>query len=278
MGNRKSNFIIKALILGIPAAATLLSPTSKSEAMLKNVASGALKIGKTFSIMPKFSPSNVKTVSNSMKVKSLATSSSSNVGVTTSSNPVKPSGSSVQALIQGLNKGTSSTSGSSSSTSNPTGKLNLNSGFKNKLSELLGSGVPSLDKTKVKTTASPNVGKLSSSSGSSLESIFGNKTSSTNNSSGSGSVNAYVNPNAPAAPSLSSTNTLSPTPSKIPDAPPLPPTKTQNQSSLQPVIKKSSSSTTTPLSNSNRTSIKPQGGPKGYDNMLAELKSKFSKK
>ena len=210
----------------------------------------------------------------------------------------------VNSAIKSLNKTDPSYQKQSSSK-----KLNLDSGFKNKLNEILGNGNPMQSGNKKQNANKP--GKLNANNEASqkLESIFGNGNSSSNKqnlslNSSSSSSQAFENsdPNIPKAPPLpGSSNTLTQTQNNntgtpnIPDAPPLPQsaippapplpdkkpvtTTTSNGGSSQNQLTSKLESGLN-KTNSSTSSRKPLniGGNSVQDQLIKELKAKFNKK
>ena len=207
----------------------------------------------------------------------------------------------VNSAISSLNKTDPSYQKQSSSK-----KLNLDSGFKNKLNVILGNGNPMQSGNKKQNANKP--GKLNANNEASqkLESIFGNGNSSSNKqnlspNSSSSSSQAFENadPNIPKAPPLpGSSNTLTQTQNNsanIPDAPPLPQsaippapplpdkkpvtTTTSNGGSSQNQLTSKLESGLN-KTNSSTSSRKPLniGGNSVQDQLIKELKAKFNKK
>ena len=207
----------------------------------------------------------------------------------------------VNSAISSLNKTDSSYQKQSTSK-----KLNLDSGFKNKLNIILGNGNPMQSGNKKQNANKP--GKLNANNEASqkLESIFGNGNSSSNKqnlslNSSSSSSQAFENadPNIPKAPPLpGSSNTLTQTQNNsanIPDAPPLPQsaippapplpdkkpvtTTTSNGGSSQNQLtsKLESGLNKTNCSTSSRKPLNI-GGNSVQDQLIKELKAKFNKK
>ena len=207
----------------------------------------------------------------------------------------------VNSAISSLNKTDPSYQKQSSSK-----KLNLDSGFKNKLNEILGNGNPMQSGNKKQNANKP--GKLNANNEASqkLESIFGNGNSSSNKqnlspNSSSSSSQAFENadPNIPKAPPLpGSSNTLTQTQNNsanIPDAPPLPQsaippapplpdkkpvtTTTSNGGNLQNQLTSKLESGLN-KTNNNTGSKKPLNttGNSVQDQLINELKTKFNKK
>lgn len=210
----------------------------------------------------------------------------------------------VNSAISSLNKTDSSYQKQSTSK-----KLNLDSGFKNKLNIILGNGNPMQSGNKKQNANKP--GKLNANNEASqkLESIFGNGNSSSNKqnlslNSSSSSSQAFENadPNIPKAPPLpGSSNTLTQTQNNntgtpnIPDSPPLPQgaippapplpdkkpvtTTTSNGGSLQNQLTSKLDSGLN-KTNNNTSSKKPlnTGGNSIQDQLIKELNEKFNKK
>lgn len=207
----------------------------------------------------------------------------------------------VNSAISSLNKTDPSYQKQSSSK-----KLNLDSGFKNKLNVILGNGNPMQSGNKKQNANKP--GKLNANNEASqkLESIFGNGNSSSNKqnlspNSSSSSSQAFENadPNIPKAPPLpGSSNTLTQTQNNsanIPDAPPLPQsaippapplpdkkpvtTTTSNGGNLQNQLTSKLESGLN-KTNNNTSSKKPlnTGGNSLQDQLINELNAKFNKK
>lgn len=210
----------------------------------------------------------------------------------------------VNSAIKSLNKTDSSYQKQSTSK-----KLNLDSGFKNKLNEILGSGNPMQSGNKKQNTNKPSKLNANNEASQKLESIFGNGNSSSNKqnlslNSSSSSSQAFENadPNIPKAPPLpGSSNTLTQTQNNssgthnIPDAPPLPQsaippapplpdkkpvtTTTSNGGSLQNQLTSKLESGLN-KTNSSTSSRKPLniGGNSIQDQLIKELNEKFNKK
>lgn len=206
----------------------------------------------------------------------------------------------VNSAISNLNKTDPSYQKQSSSK-----KLNLDSGFKNKLNVILGNGNPMQSGNKKQNANKP--GKLNANNEASqkLESIFGNgptsnkQNLSSNSSSSSSQAFENADPNIPKAPPLpGSSNTLTQTQNNsanIPDAPPLPQsaippapplpdkkpvtTTTSNGGNLQNQLTSKLESGLI-KTNNNTSSKKPlnTGGNSLQDQLINELNAKFNKK
>ena len=206
----------------------------------------------------------------------------------------------VNTAIKSLNKTDPSYQKQSSSK-----KLNLDSGFKNKLNVILGNGNPMQSGNKKQNANKP--GKLNANNEASqkLESIFGNGTTSnkqnlsSNSSSSSSQAFENADPNIPKAPPLpGSSNTLTQTQNNsanIPDAPPLPQgaippapplpdkkpvtTTTSNGGNLQNQLTSKLESGLN-KTNNNTGSKKPLNttGNSLQDQLIKELNAKFNKK
>lgn len=206
----------------------------------------------------------------------------------------------VNSAISSLNKTDPSYQKQSSSK-----KLNLDSGFKNKLNVILGNGNPMQSGNKKQNANKP--GKLNANNEASqkLESIFGNgptsnkQNLSSNSSSSSSQAFENADPNIPKAPPLpGSSNTLTQTQNNsanIPDAPPLPQsaippapplpdkkpvtTTTSNGGNLQNQLTSKLESGLI-KTNNNTSSKKPlnTGGNSLQDQLINELNAKFNKK
>lgn len=206
----------------------------------------------------------------------------------------------VNSAISSLNKTDPSYQKQSSSK-----KLNLDSGFKNKLNVILGNGNPMQSGNKKQNTNKPSKLNANNEASQKLESIFGNgptsnkQNLSSNSSSSSSQAFENADPNIPKAPPLpGSSNTLTQTQNNsanIPDAPPLP------QSAIPPAPplpdKKPVTTTTSNgvssqnqltskldsglnKTNNNTSSKKPlnTGGNSIQDQLIKELNEKFNKK